>query len=156
MFEAGFLGTKAPLFMDVVTLFFGILPVLVAASIFLAVKGRYKLHFESQLLVFLLALGMVVVFEIGVRMDGGFHAYMQKSSLAYGGAVAYLVIHILFALLTLVAWGITIYSATKAYREEGFGAPYFKQHKKRAKWVFLAICINSIMGIMMYPILFVW
>jgi len=152
----GLLGTRAPLFMDVVTLYFAVLPFLVAFSIYLATQGKYQKHFKSQMAVFVMSLLMVVIFEIGVRIDGGFNVYMQESSIFYTGAVVYLVVHILFALMTMVAWGITIYSSYKAYREEGMGAPYFKLHKKRARWVFLAIVINSIMGTLMYPILFVW
>lgn len=155
MFEAGFLGTRAPLFMDVVTIYFGLLPILVAFSIFLAIKKHYALHFRSQMFIFLLSMVMVVIFEIGVRVDGGFNAYMQESSLSYNGVLVYLIVHILIALLTVVAWGITIYSSYKAFREEGARSPYFVEHKKRARWVFLAIVINSIMGTSMYPILFI-
>ncbi len=155
MFEAGFLGTRAPFFMDLVTLYFALLPFLVAISVYFAVKKNYMLHFRSQMAVFALTMVMVVVFEIGVRVDGGFNAYMQDSGVNYGWALAYLVIHVLFALATVVAWGITIYSSFKAFREEGIGAPYFREHKKRARWVFLAIIITSVMGTSMYPILFV-
>ena len=155
MFEAGFLGTRAPMFMDVITIFFALLPFLVAYSIYLAVKGRYLLHFRSQMGLFILSMVMVVVFEIGVRVDGGFNAYMQESSLSYNGVLIYLVVHILFALLTVVAWGITIYSSSKAFREEGVASSYFREHGKRARWVFLAIFTNSVMGTAMYPILFI-
>jgi len=155
MFEVGFLGTRAPLFMDVVTIFFALTPFLVAYSIFLAVKGNYRLHLQTQLAVFVLAMVMVVVFEIGVRVDGGFNTYMHESSWSYSAVLIYLITHILFALLTVVAWGITIYSAYKVYREEGYQSPYFKLHRKRARWVFLAITINSMMGVSLYPILFV-
>jgi len=155
MFEAGFLGTRAPFFMDVITIFFALMPFLVAASIYLAVKKRYVLHFQSQMAIFIMTMVMVVIFEIGVRVDGGFNAYMQESSLPYGGVLVYLVIHILIALLMVVGWGITIYSSYKAFREEGISSTYFKEHKKRARWVFLAIIITSIMGTSMYPILFI-
>jgi 5-formaminoimidazole-4-carboxamide-1-beta-D-ribofuranosyl 5'-monophosphate synthetase len=77
--------------------------------------------------IFLMTMVMVVIFEIGVRVDGGFNAYMQG----------------------------TIYSSYKAFREEGIASSYFKEHKKRARWVFLAIIITSIMGTSMYPILFI-
>ncbi len=155
MFETGFLGTRAPFFMDVVTIFFALVPFLVAISIYFAVRGKYLLHFRSQMATFVLSMLMVVVFEIGVRIDGGFNAYMQESTLSYNGVLIYLVIHILFALATVVAWGITIYSSYKVFRQEGAGASYFREHKKRARWLFLAIIINSIMGVSMYPILFI-
>ena len=155
MFDAGFLGTRAPLFMDVVTLYFAFVPFLAAFSIYFAIKRRYLLHFRSQMFLFVLSMVMVVIFEIGVRVEGGFNVYMQESSLSYNGVLVYLIAHILFALVTVVAWGITIYSSYKAFREEGVSSPYFIEHKKRARWVFLAIVINSIMGTSMYPILFI-
>lgn len=155
MFEAGFLGTRAPFFMDMVTIYFALLPFLVAFSIYMAITKRYALHFRFQMSTFILTMVMVVIFEIGVRVDGGFNAYMQESSLSYNAVFVYLIIHILFALLTVVAWGITIYSSYKAFREEGIASSYFKEHKKRARWVFLAIIITSIMGTSMYPILFI-
>jgi len=156
MFELGFLGTRAPLFMDVVTLFFLAVPFMVGYSIFLAIQGKYQRHFTLQIAIFILSMVMVVVFEIGVRVDGGFNTYMQGSALSYNLVLIYLLVHILFALLTVVAWGITIYSSFKAYREEGPNAPFFKTHKKRARWVFLAIIINAILGTLMYPILFIF
>ena len=155
MFEAGFLGSRAPFFMDMVTIYFALLPFLVAFSIYMAIIKRYSLHFRFQMTTFVLTMVMVVVFEIGVRVDGGFNAYMQDSSLSYNAVFVYLIIHILIALLTVVAWGITIYSSYKAFREEGIASSYFKEHKKRARWVFLAIIITSIMGTSMYPILFI-
>ena len=155
MFEVGFLGTRAPFFMDLVTLFFGLLPFLVAGSIVLAVKNRPLLHIRSQVAIFIVTLIMVVIFEIGVRVDGGFNAYMTGSGVPYGWALLYLIVHIIVALLTVVAWGITIYSSYKAYREEGITSPYFAKHKKRARWIFLAIIVTSIMGCLMYPILFI-
>jgi putative membrane protein len=107
MFEAGFLGTRAPFFMDMVTIYFALLPFLVAFSIYMAITKRYALHFRFQMSTFILTMVMVVIFEIGVRVDGGFNAYMQESSLSYNAVFVYLIIHILFALLTVVAWGIT-------------------------------------------------
>jgi len=156
MFELGFFGTRAPLFMDVVTIYFALVPFLVAISIFFAIIKKLKLHLQTQLLIFSLTLIMVVVFEIGVRLDGGFNTYMRESVLSYNGVLAYLIVHILFALVTMVAWGITIYSAIKAYRAEGLQASHFKEHRKNARWIFLAIIINSAMGTSLYPILFIF
>ena len=155
MFDAGFLGTRAPFFMDMITIYFALVPFLVAFSVYFAIQRRYLLHFRSQMSLFIMSMVMVVLFEIGVRVDGGFNVYMQESSLSYNGVLVYLIVHILFALVTVVAWGITIYSSYKAFREEGAGSPYFIEHKNRARWVFLAIVINSIMGTSMYPILFI-
>ena len=155
MFEIGFLGTRAPLFMDILTLYFAVVPFLVALSIRFAVRKKLLWHIYSQIAVFVMTLVMVVFFEIGVRVDGGFNAYMQESVFSYNAVLAYLIFHILFALMSMIAWGITIYSAYKAFRTEGLSSAYFKMHRKRAQWVFLAIVINSILGVSMYPILFI-
>ncbi|MCJ7766235.1 MAG: DUF420 domain-containing protein [Thiovulaceae bacterium] len=156
MFEAGFLGTRAPLFMDLVTIYFGLLPFLVGYSITLAVKGNYRSHFKSQAALFLLSMVMVVVFEIGVRLSGGFSAYMQGSALSYNGVMLYLFVHILIALFTVIAWGVTVYRSMKAFVQEGASSPYFIQHKKKARWLYLAIVVTSVMGCSMYPILFIF
>ena len=154
MFEVGFLGTRSPLFMDILTLYFALVPFLVGSSIYLAVKRRVLWHIYSQNAIFMMTLVMVVFFEIGVRVDGGFNAYMQESSFSYEAVLLYLLFHILFALVTMIAWGITIYSSYKAFRTEGIHTSYFKKHRKRVRWVFLAIVINSLLGVSMYPILF--
>jgi len=155
MFEAGFLGTRAPLFMDLVTIYFALLPFLVGFAIMLAARGRYRAHFKSQAALFLVTMVMVVVFEAGVRIGGGFNDYMQGSDLSYGWVLSYLLLHIAIALFTVVVWGVTIYRSMKVFVKEGHTAPYFKQHKARAKWLFAGIVVTSLMGCSMYPILFV-
>lgn len=156
MFEAGFLGTRAPLFMDLVTIYFALLPFLVGSAILLAVKGRYRAHFKSQAVLFLLTMVMVVVFELGVRIGGGFNDYMQGSGLSYGWVLSYLLLHIVIALLTVVVWGVTIYRSMKVFVKEGPASPYFQQHKAKARWLYLGIVVTALMGCSMYPLLFVF
>ena len=43
MFEAGFLGTKALMYMDIITIYFGLLPFLMGGAIYMAMKKKYKL-----------------------------------------------------------------------------------------------------------------
>ena len=72
-FSKGFLGTDAPLYMDIATIYFAILPFLLAFSIFYAVKKQYKKHFISQFIILSTTLYIVVLFEIGLRISGGFN-----------------------------------------------------------------------------------
>ncbi len=155
MFEAGFLGTRAPLYMDLVTIFFGLLPVLVGYAIYLAIKGQHRAHFKWQAVLFIITMVMVVVFEVGVRLDGGFNGFMEGSELSYSGVLIYLVVHIIIALITVVVWGLTIYKSMKVYVSEGADSSYFAEHKRKARWLYLGIVITSLMGCSMYPILFV-
>jgi len=155
MFEAGFLGTRAPLFMDLVTIYFALLPVLVGYAIILAVKEKHRAHFKLQATLFLITMVMVVIFEAGVRIGGGFNDYMEGSELSYGWVLSYLLLHIVIALFTVIAWGLMIYKSMKVYVKEGPTSPYFEQHKRRGKWLYLAIVVTSLMGCSMYPLLFI-
>ncbi len=154
MFETGFLGTHAPFFMDVMTLYFALLPFLLAYSVSFAVHKKFETHIRSQLFIFGFSMFMILFFEVGVRLDGGFNAYMQESRFPYSAVLLYLIVHVVFALLTVVVWGATVYSGYKAYKQEGLHAPFFIGHKKRARWLFVAITITSIMGCSMYGLMF--
>jgi putative membrane protein len=103
-FEAGFLGTRAAMYMDVVTLYFALLPMLVAYAIRLAARGAYERHYRMQMVVLALTLVIVVIFEVGVRFGGGFLDYAETSGMNYGFLVVFLIVHILIAIATVAAW----------------------------------------------------
>lgn len=98
-FEPGFLGTRAAVYMDIVTLYFAILPFLLAFSIRQAVVGRIDLHYKSQMVILALTVVMVLIFEIGVRLGGGFVEYVKLSNVSYDFLLLFLAVHILIALL---------------------------------------------------------
>lgn len=56
MFELGFLGTRAAFYMDLVTVYFALLPFLLAFSIRQAMVGNISLHYKSQMIIFALTL----------------------------------------------------------------------------------------------------
>jgi putative membrane protein len=153
MFSQGFLGTTAPFYMDVVTIYFAILPLLLGIGVRFALKQHYQLHFQWQLITFVLTLGMVVVFEIGVRISGGFSAFMSQSNADYNMMLGLMVIHVLVALVSVVLWSALIYGAIKRYRieKEALGV----SHKKVGYWVFAGMSLTSIMGVMIYWFLFI-
>jgi putative membrane protein len=154
MFETGFLGTSAPFYMDLVTLYFAILPLLMGSAIFVAVKKRYELHYKMQLSIFVLTLLIVGVFEVGVRISGGFSAFMEQSNANTTFMIIFLLIHILIALATVVLYSILIYSAIKQFRLKS--APIVKSHKKLGMIVFFGMSITSFMGVMIYYLLFAY
>jgi putative membrane protein len=154
MFETGFLGTSAPFYMDLVTFYFGILPLLMGSAIYMAVKKRYELHYKMQLSIFVLTLFVVGVFEVGVRISGGFSAFMEQSNVNATFMLIFLVVHILIALVSVVLYSILIYSAIKEFRLKS--APIVKSHKKLGMAVFLGMSITSIMGVTIYYFLFAY
>lgn len=155
-FEPGFLGTRAAFYMDFVTVYFAVLPFLVSFAIRYAVKGNIVAHYRSQLATLVLTLSIVIVFEIGVRISGGFLEYAKQSSINFGFLMVFLIVHILVAIVTVGAWLFQVYSARQAYLDYGAAAVHFQEHKKMGKRVFAGIVLTSVMGVMIYLFLFVF
>lgn len=152
MFEAGFLGTRAALYMDVVTLYFALLPFLLGGSIFQAIRGNIVAHYRSQIGILILTVVMVVIFEVGVRIEGGFVEYAKMSAVSYDFLLLYLSVHIVIALAAVGGWVYLIISSYRAYQQNGKEG--FSKHRKMGKWIFGALTLTSIMGCSIYLFLF--
>ncbi|MFT7004222.1 MAG: putative membrane protein [Sulfurimonas sp.] len=148
MFEAGFFGTRAPIFMDVVTLIVALLPFLVAGAIYLAKDKKYKLHALAQVFIFAFSTIVIVYFETGVRMVGGFEFFMQESGVSYNYALIVLVFHIAISVITLILWTKTIFMAKKQVK--------LNKHKKSGMMTFAGIVMTSLTGIWVYFLMFVF
>ena len=154
LFEPGFFGTRAVLYMDIVTLYFALLPFLVFYSIRFAVHGEYAKHYKSQLAILLLSTVMVLVFEVGVRISGGFTEFVKESSYSHEFMVGFLAFHILIALATVVGWVTLIYRSLKLYKGGGREAVASMGHRRVSRWVFTGIVATSLTGCMIYGFLF--
>ncbi|MEA2100731.1 MAG: DUF420 domain-containing protein [Campylobacterota bacterium] len=148
MFEAGFLGTRAPFFMDFVTIIVALLPLLVAGAIALAKAKRYKLHAFAQIFIFAFSVIVLTYFEIGVRMGGGFDAFMDGSSVSHSYALFVLVFHIMIAVLTLIVWFTTLIRVKKFLASS--------LHKTLGRISFIGVVLTSFTGIWVYFILFIF
>ena len=151
--EPGFLGTRAAFFMDMVTIYFAILPFLLGLSIRQAVIGNITLHFRSQILILLLTLVMVIIFELGVRISGGFLEYVKFSSISYDFFLIYMAVHIFVALMSVGGWIYLIITSYKTYSKSGREG--MKGHRRMGKWIFAALTLTSLMGCSIYLFLFV-
>jgi putative membrane protein len=156
MFKAGFLGTRAPFFMDIVTLIVAILPLLVFGAILFARKKQYKLHMISQNIIFLVSLVVIVYFELGVRIGGGFDAFISESEISPTYALLVLIFHIMIAVGTLYYWSITIFNANYSYIKNDLPGKGGASHKKVAVKAMLGIILTSFTGIWVYLLLFVF
>jgi len=156
MFEAGFLGTKAPFFMDFVTLLVALLPLLVYGAIILARKKMFRLHMVLQNIIFVVALIVVAYFEIGVRMGGGFDAFMEGSGVPYTYALIVLLLHILIAVVMLFYWGMTIINGNIDFKKGRLPGQASRSNKIMAYKAYLAIIFTSFSGIWVYLLLFVY
>ena len=148
MFEAGFLGTRAPFFMDFVTLIVAFLPLLLTGSIALARAKKYKLHAYSQIFIFAFSVIVLIYFEMGVRVGGGFKSFMQGSTVSHNYAFIVLMIHIVIAVISLIIWFITLLGVKK-FLTLGI-------HKKLGKISFIGIVLTALSSMWVYLILFVY
>ena len=143
MFREGFLGTRAPFFMDFTTLIVAMLPFLIAISIYFARTKSFKVHQISQIIILIFSAIVITYFEYGVRLGGGFKGYIQESSFSSSMAMFILIIHIIIAIYTLYIWVATIIKAKTS-----------TTHAQDGKKVALGIVATSMSGIWIYIILF--
>ncbi len=148
MFESGFLGTRAPFFMDFVTLIVAALPFLMLGAIYFARIKKYKVHQIAQYALFVVSVVVVAYFEVGVRIGGGFDSFIEGSSVAHNYALIVLLVHILIAVVTLFMWILSLGRAKK-YLREG-------KHKEMGKITFSGVVLTSLSGIWVYMLLFVY
>jgi len=148
MFQPGFMGTRAPFFMDLVTLIVALLPLLVAGAISLARNKHYKAHAYVQIFIFAFSVIVLFYFEYGVRLTGGFDAFMKESSVAYTYALIVLIFHIIISLVTLVIWTSTIFMAKKRLK--------LGTHKKSGLMTFVGVVMTSLTGIWVYLLMFIF
>jgi len=156
MFETGFLGTRAPFFMDFVTLIVALLPLLVLIAISFAKRKSYKLHALVQAFIFIVSVVVVGYFEYGIRLGGGFKAFIKGSSISHDYALWVLIIHIVIATLTLILWTKILMQASREKKQFKLPGQYSIKHKKSGIHTFIAISLTSFSGIWVYLLLFVY
>ena len=156
MFETGFLGTRAPFFMDFVMIIVALLPLLSLSAISLAKIKKYKLHALSQNIIFITSVIVVGYFEYGVRARGGFNALMEGSNTSHDYALYVLIFHIIVATLTLIIWIKTLWLARKTTQRSTLPGSYSKTHKKAGQLTFIGIFLTAFTGMWVYLLLFVY
>lgn len=155
MFGIGFLGTRAPLFMDMVTVIVAILPFLVYGAILLARKKVFVLHAIMQNILFVVSVIVFGYFEYGVRIAGGFDAFMSDSSASYTYALIVLLVHIAIAIVTMFYWTLTIARGNYQFYKGLIPGKLSTAHKILAIKTFIGITATSFSGIWVYILMFV-
>ena len=155
MFENGFLGTKAPLFMDIVTTIVVLLPFLIYISILFAKQKRFKLHKQTQIALFIVTILVVLFFEYGVRADGGIKKYLTYTDISNSFVIYFLTFHITISSIAVILWGRLLYLSLKANRKGELVGKFSAYHKKLGKITNIAIILTAITGFGVYYILFI-
>jgi putative membrane protein len=154
MFQSGFLGTRAPFFMDFVMIMVALLPFLVLIAISFAKKQNYQLHAQVQTIIFVVAVIVVAYFEYGVRVGGGYEGFVEGSSVSRSYAFYVLIFHIIVALVGFGIWTHTLISARKDSKKKTLPGLYSEAHKKAGKRAFIWIVLTAVTGLWVYVLLF--
>lgn len=156
LFSTGFLGTRAPLFMDIVSVIVALLPFLIFGAISLAKRGNYRAHESVQKLLFIISVLVVGFFEYGVRMEGGYKNLMEGSSVSHDYLLYVLIFHIMISVTTLIIWVLTLYYAKRYKKQMTLPGLDSGIHKKYGMRTFIGIVLTMLTGAWVYALLFVF
>ena len=127
----GFLGTRAPLILDVLCLAMLAVMVVLAWSIYLVKVGRrYGLHKRIQVTLGMILLAVIVLFELDIRL----HGWQDRAAGQIGGqapaaAVTALYVHLVFAVTTVALWIVTLVLAFRRFPDPPLPGPHSRLHK---------------------------
>jgi len=156
MFAPGFLGTKAPFFMDFVTIVVALLPFLAWFGVGLIRKGYYSFHSVYQILLFVTSVIVVGWFEYGVRVGGGFQSFIEGNPRSPTLLLSVLVVHIVISTATTIYWAKTLWQAYRHYQDGSLPGGFSVRHIARAKLTLFGIFMTALTGIWVYLLLFVY
>jgi len=154
MFQPGFLGTRAPFFMDFVMIMVALLPLLVMVAISFAKKKNYSAHGITQTILFVVAIVVVSYFEYGVRAGGGYEGFVEGSSVSHNYAFYVLMFHIIVSVIGFIIWTHTLVTARRDSRKHTLPGRYSATHKKAGIRAFIWIVLTALSGVWVYILLF--
>ncbi len=144
--SGGFLGTKAPLFMDITIIILILIPILVGGSIWLVRREFYDIHHKIQLLLFIISFLTSIYFIYNVY-------FMQDVKESIINIKALLYIYSVIFLITNIFWYRTLKFALEDSLRRALPGLYSKSHKKWGKVTAISIGANSIIYIIVYLII---
>jgi uncharacterized membrane protein YozB (DUF420 family) len=153
----GFLGTRAPLILDVLCLaMLGVLVVLAWSVYQVKFRRRYNLHKWTQITLAAILLTVVVLFEIDIRL----HGWEERAAGELGGrasaaAARALYVHLVFAVTTVILWPITIALALRNFSNPPRPGPHSRIHVPLARVAALDMFLTAITGWVFYWFAFV-
>ncbi len=153
----GFLGTRAPLMLDVVCLaMFGVVMVLAWSIYQVKIRRRYHVHKWTQITLGAVLLVVVILFEIDIRL----HGWEARAADKIGGHPAAMVyralyVHLIFAVSSVILWPITIGLAVMNFSNPPAPGPHSRIHVPLARTAAADMVLTAITGWVFYWLAFV-
>jgi putative membrane protein len=159
----GFLGYDASFMLDVVVCaLVAVVPVLLWSLYEVKVRHRYTAHRNLQVMLAAVLLVAVLLFEIDMRLQGGWQNIINRdpakprlTGAALDDVRTILYIHLFFAVSTPVLWAATLIHAFRRFANPPVPGPASHLHKKLGWLSMLDLVMTSITGLAFYYMAFV-
>ena len=153
----GFLGTRAPLMVDVVFAAMFVVVAVLAWSVYqVKVRRRYSVHKWTQITLGVILLVVVILFEIDIRL----HGWEERAAGKIGGQPAAAVVwalyvHLVFAISSVILWPITIGLALASFPVPPRPGPHSRIHIPLARTAAADMVLTALTGWIFYWVAFV-
>lgn len=155
MFPPGFLGTRADLLTDLITVGYGVIPLVLFLSARMARAGAHRRHRAVQSGCLALLTVILILFETNIRLRGGSQALFVTSSFAATPLLrTTLLVHLAIAVSTYVAWlALTVVS----WRRFAHSLPgeFSARHARFGRWIIGGNVATAVTGAWLYIVGFV-
>ncbi len=146
----------------VVCALLAVVPALLWSLFEVKVRRRYAVHRNIQLVLAAVLLLAVLLFEVDMRLQGGWRNIINRDPAnprlageALDQVRTLLYVHLCFAVSTPILWGATIYLALKRFPNPPVPGPHSELHKKLGWLSVLDIVMTSVTGLAFYYMAFV-
>jgi uncharacterized membrane protein YozB (DUF420 family) len=153
----GFLGTRAPLVLDLLFLaMLGVVVVLGWSIYQVKYRRRYALHKRVQVILGIVLLAAVAVFEVDIQV----HGWQDRAAGQVGGAVAPVVVnalyvHLFFAISSVVLWPMVIVRGLRNFPDPPRPGAHSAWHKRWGRIAAIDMVLTSVTGWVFYWLAFV-
>jgi putative membrane protein len=153
----GFLGTRAPFMIDVVSIaMLGVVLVLGWSMYQVKVRRRFQLHKWTQVTLGVVLLTVVILFELDIRLHGWEERAADKIGGHPGAEVWWaLYTHLVFAISTVILWPMTIGLAAMNFGEPPAPGAHSRVHIPLARTAAADMVLTAITGWIFYWFAFV-
>jgi hypothetical protein len=157
----GFLSTRGSLMLDVVFLaMFVVVPILALSIYLVKFRGRYSWHKMLQLAMASVLLVTVVLFEIDMRLNDWTKRaiespYFDPAHKWTCPAGVSLLIHLSFAVPTLLLWGLVVVRALRNFSQPPTPGPHSRWHARWGMTAAVGMLLTAATGWVFYWMAFV-
>lgn len=148
----GFLGTRASLMLDVIVCSLVLVVPTILYSLYLVrYRKNYELHRKIQIALVSVLVLVVILFEVDMRLQGGFWELAKDSS--YVDTVFLrnlLYVHLFFSISNAVLWPVTLLTAIKYFPRPASPAAFSPKHKLLARVAVADMAATVVTGLMVY------